>query len=127
MIDARADVLSASLAPYERDEEDKAVAAIASMFGGFRSMRQGDEDAAAVLYGVRRVLASFPLWAIERGCLMIQSGEAMLAGKKLDRRFAPNDSEIYLVVKEIVKPYKLALEKAHALLAAPVEKADIRE
>lgn len=84
-------------------------------------MRQTEEDAAAVLDGIRHVLAPFPLWAIRDACLLIQQGEAKLDGRKLDRRFAPNDSEIYGVAKELVASYERSLTNARALLAAPVE------
>lgn len=99
---------------------------MSAMLEGFRSLRDvDDERAAAMLDGLRRVLAPFPLWAIEEGCLAIQSGEARLDGKKLDRRYPPNDSEVYGVIKELIAPYVRALENARALMTATVETTQV--
>jgi hypothetical protein len=121
IIERRAAQLGASCGAFSPHEEDRAIAAISSMLGGFRSLRQDEAEAAAILDGLRRVLAPFPLWAIERGCLLIQSGEAIIDGKRQDRRFPPNDSEIAGVITEIVRPYRRALESAQAFLSAPIE------
>jgi hypothetical protein len=121
-VERRAADLDACCQPFGPHEQDRAIAAVSSMLGGFRNMRQDDEAAAAVLDGLRRVLASFPLWAIEQGCLLIQGGNAIINGKQQDRRWPPNDSEIFGVIDGIVQPYRGALERAMALLNAPVER-----
>lgn len=108
--------LSTALVAYPPLDEHRVIAAISSMLGGYRSMRHQDGDAVAILDGTRRVLAEFPAWAIERGCLMIQQGVTVL-----DRRYAPNDAEIYAVVLDVVKPYRDALRTVAGVLAAPIE------
>jgi hypothetical protein len=118
----RRDELSFGCAPFAPGEEDRAIAAMAAMLNGFRSMARHDDDVAvAGLDGLRRVLAPFPLWAIEQGCLAIQGGTATLDGEKLSKKYPPNDSEIRGVIAEIVKPYAEKRDAAMALLAAPVE------
>jgi hypothetical protein len=91
-------------------------AEIAAMFSGFRTMCQQGEDAEPLVEVTKRVLREFPLWAIAQGCLRMAKGKA-----GLDRRYAPNDTEVFPVVEEIVRPYRRRLETVKALLAAPVE------
>jgi hypothetical protein len=106
-----------------RHEEDAAIAAISSMLGGFRSLKPTEREAAAILDGIRRCLDGQPLWAIEAGCAKIHCGEAVVDGRKLTRQYPPNDSEVFGVVDQIVKPYRDTLEKLTALLSAPVDPA----
>lgn len=120
-IERRKEELAQGLAPFGRHQIDSAVEALSGMLAGFRSLRMTEAEAAAVLDGMRYVLSPFPLWAIREACMLIQRGEAKLDGRKLDRRFAPNDSEIYGVTKELVASYERSLANARALLAAPVE------
>jgi hypothetical protein len=115
-LDTRAVALEQALTPYLPDEGHRVSAEIAAMFGGFRAMRQLGEDIAATVEITRRVLRQFPLWAIAKGCMLIAQG---CCG--LDRRYAPNDAEIYEVMAEIVRPYREALQRVLALLSAPVE------
>lgn len=113
--------LELGCAPFTPVEEDRSIGAMAAMLNGFRSMRRDDDDVAvAGLDGLRRVLAPFPLWAIEKGCLAIQGGEASLNGKALSLAYPPNDAEIRGVIAEIVKPYLQLRDGTVALLAAPV-------
>jgi hypothetical protein len=123
VVERRHGELQAGLEPFTAAEQNQAVAAISRMLGGFRALRHDDEKSAvAGLDGLRHVLSPFPLWAIEAGCLAIAGGEAVIEGRRLDRRFPPNDSEVYGVVKEILRPYRAALDGAAALLEAPVER-----
>jgi hypothetical protein len=62
------------------------------------------------------VLREFPAWAIAQACRKIVCGET-----KLDRRFPPNDSEIFDVVAGVVRLYGENLRQAKALLDAPVD------
>lgn len=116
--------LQVGCAPYAPLEDDRVVAAISRMFGGNRALaRTDDESAVAMAAGLRHVLKPFPVWAIEAGCHAIHVGEAVLDGKALSKTWAPNDSEVYGVIKEIVAPYRRALDNVTALLAAPVRDA----
>jgi hypothetical protein len=116
--------LQLGTAPYAPSEGDRVVAAISRMFGGNRTMaRIDDESAVAVAAGLLHILKPFPLWAIEAGCDALHEGEAVLNGKTLSPNYAPHDAEVRLVIKEIVKPYRDALDNVTALLAAPVRDA----
>lgn len=124
MVERRRNELSQGCAPFATSETDRVVKAISRMLGGIRSLRNDDIEAAvAGIDGMRHLLKEFPLWAIEAGCLAIAKGEALVDGRRMDRRWAPNDSEVYGVIKEIVAPYLKALENVTALLAAPVRDA----
>lgn len=120
-LQGRARALEIALLPFADDEIDTVEAEIAAMFSGFRAMRQQGDDVSAVVEVTRRVLREFPCWAISRACLLIAQNQATIDGKKLDRRYTPNDTEIYAVVAGVVKLRKDALKGATALLAAPVE------
>ncbi len=79
-------------------------------------MRQQGNDACAVVDVTMAVLREFPAWAIAQACRKIVCGET-----KLDRRFAPNDTEIFDIVAGVVRPYRENLRQAKALLDAPVD------
>jgi hypothetical protein len=116
-LERRAEGLRRALVPYSQLDDDRVAASVATMFGGFRSLRQQGDDAVAAVDGAMLALRSFPAWAIEKGCLAIQRGEA----PQLDTRYPPNDAQICRIVTDIVKPYRAALTSANALLSAPVE------
>ena len=121
-LEGRAAALEIALLPFDPDTEKNAVEAeIAAMFSGFRAMRQQGDDVAAVVEVTRRVLREFPCWAIANACLLIAQNQARVDGKRLDRRYTPNDTEIYTVTAGVVKLRRDALNSAHALLAAPIE------
>jgi hypothetical protein len=120
-VSARRQALADALQPYDPSERKEIEIAIAAMFGGFRLMRQQGENAEAVLNVTCHVLREFPAWAIAEGCLMIAQGRAVdEEGKPLDRRFPPNDAQIYAIVSEIVRVYRKNLARAEGLLTAPV-------
>ncbi len=121
VLERRRNELKLGCAPFTAAESDRAVKAMSRMLGGIRSLSKDDLEAAvAGIDGLRYVLEDLPLWAIEKGCLAISQGEAVVDGRKMDRRWAPNDSEVYGVIKEIVAPYRKMLDDVTALLAAPV-------
>lgn len=120
-LEGRAIALDEALQPFDRDETAAVEAELAAMFSGFRAMRQQGDDAAATVEVTRHVLREFPLWAIAKTCLMIARNEAEIDGKPLDRRFTPNDTEIYAVAAGVVKLRRDALATVKALLVAPVE------
>jgi hypothetical protein len=92
------------------------VPASTACFSGYRAMRQMGEAARAVVDVTLAVLREFPAWAIAQACRKIVCGEA-----KLDRRFTPNDTEIFDIVTDVVRPYRENLRQAKALLDAPVD------
>lgn len=121
LVERRKRELEIGCSPFTPSEQDRAVKAISMMFGGNRSLsRVDDESAVAMANGLQHILRKFPLWAIEAGCELIHCGEAIIDGRKMDKRWAVNDAEVYAVVKEIVKPYQQALDNVAALLCAPV-------
>lgn len=112
---ARATTLQFSLTGYLDGECNAVEADIAAMFGGFRAMRQQGDDAEATVAATAGVLRGFPAWAIRQGCLKIARNQA-----GLNRRYAPNDTEVFTVIDDIVKDYRKRLAMAETLLAAPV-------
>jgi hypothetical protein len=112
--------LTEALLPFGLQEIAAVEAELAAMLSGFRANRQQGEDGEAMVEVTRRVLREFPAWAISRACLLIATNQAEVDGKRLDRRFAPNDTEIHAVVSAVVKMRREALASAQALLGAPV-------
>lgn len=124
----RRDELALGCAPFAPAERDQVADCISAMLDGFRSLRHEDlEKAIMGVDGLCRLLAAFPLWAIEQGCLAIQGGAATLDGEKLSKKYPPNDSEIRGVIAEIVKPYSEKRDATMALLAAPVDVRPVDE
>jgi hypothetical protein len=114
-LEARAVALQDALRPFAGDDATVR-ASVNGLFAGFRSMRQQGDEALAVVDVTLAVLSEFPAWAIATVC-----GDIVRGKTKIDRRFAPNDTEIYDVVSVIVRPYRDRLTNALALLSAPVE------
>jgi hypothetical protein len=123
----RHDELYIGCSSFLPSEKDRVIAALSEMLGGYRSLqRQSEEAAVAALEVLRRLLARFPLWAIEQGCTVISDGAAMLNGRHVGIGWPPDDSQICLLIKEIVAPYEKLRVNAAALLIAPVQKKDSR-
>jgi hypothetical protein len=119
---ARRDELALAVAPYHPAELDDVSLSLIEMYGGFTSMRQGEEDAAARVDSVGRMLAEYPGWAIKKACVAIRTNGVWRDGK-FDRRWPPNDSEIIAEVRGHVRFYADQHRNAVALLAATVEEA----
>jgi hypothetical protein len=115
-IEARATALEDALKPFTRNDEHAVRADINGLFSGYRAMRQEGEDARAVVDVTMAVLREFPAWAIAQACRKIVCGKT-----KLDRRFAPNDTEIFEIIAGVVRPYHENLRQAKALLDAPID------
>jgi hypothetical protein len=115
-IEARATALEDALKPFTRNDEHAVRASINGLFGGYRAMRQQGQDARAVVDVTMAVLREFPAWAIAQALRKVVCGET-----KLDRRFAPNDTEIFDVVAGVVRLYRENLRQAKALRDAPVD------
>lgn len=112
----RARELHDGLCGYLSHERAEVDASLAAMFGGFRSMRQEGDAAESLMLVTANVLREFPVWAIVKGCMKIAQNQA-----GLDRRWPPNDAEIYEIVSDVVKEYRRTLANIDALLAAPVD------
>ncbi len=121
-LEARLSELAPAVAPFGKREADRVALALADMYGGFTSMRQGGEDALARVEAVQRLLAPFPAWAVQKACGSIQMDGVWREGK-FDRRWPPNDSEIVAAVRQELRLYKQSHDSASALLAADVEEA----
>jgi hypothetical protein len=115
-IEARANALEDALRPFTRNDQHTVRASVNGLFSGYRSMRQLGDDARALVDVTMAVLREFPAWAITQACRKIVCGET-----KLDRRFPPNDSEIFDVVAGVVRLYGENLTRAKALLDALVD------
>lgn len=110
--------LRAVLIPFSQDQRLDVEAQVAAMVGGFRAMRQEGESAADMVEILVGVLRDCPLWAIAEACLRIARGQA-----GLDKRYAPNDAQIYEVVNSITELHRLHFRNAELLLLAEVEDA----
>lgn len=117
---ARRAELEPIVAPYDATEKDQVALAVMDMYGGFTSMRQGEEEAFARADAVMRLLEPFPAWAIAKACGAIQRNGVWRDGK-FDRRWPPNDSEIVHAVREESRLYADQYRNADALLNATVE------
>jgi hypothetical protein len=115
-IQARITALEEALKPFMGNDDSTVRASISGLFSGYRSMRQQDEEAEAVVNVTMAVLREFPAWAIAQAFRKIVCGET-----KLDRRFPPNDTDIFDVVAGVVRPYRENLRQGKALLYAPVD------
>lgn len=121
-LEARRDELAPMVAPYGVRERDEVVLALSDMYGGYTSMRQGDEAAVARLDSVLRLLSGFPAWAIVKACRGIQMNGVWREGK-LDKRWPPNDPEIIHAVQFETQLYAGQHKSACDLLGATVEEA----
>lgn len=119
-LERRRDELAPVMAAGSPSDRDRIALALSDMFGGFTSMRQGDDEAAARLDSVMRVLAEFPPWAIEKACRSIQQNGVWRKGR-FDREWPPNDPEIAKEVRDQVRLYGDAYNEVVALLGAEVE------
>jgi hypothetical protein len=117
----RRDELAPMVAPFDRSEQAKVVLALSDMFGGFTSMRQGGDEAAARLGAVTRVLSEFPAWAIEKACRSIQANGVWRNGA-FDRQWPPSDAEIAKEVRDQARLYADPHQSVTELLAAEVER-----
>lgn len=114
--------LAIALEPFHPQEKDHIALALSDMFGGFTSMRQGDEDAAARLDSVIRLLSEFPAWAISKACRDIQMN-GVYRDKRFDKRWPPNDAEIVDEVRRALRLYGDQHRIVGDLLEATVEKS----
>jgi hypothetical protein len=126
-LERRHNELQIGCSAFTSSEEDRVIAALSEMLGGFRSLqRQGEEAAVAALDILCRRVVEFPVWAIEKGCEALGNGEAMVDGRRISRAYPPHDSQVYGVIKEILAPYEKLRTSAAALLIAPVQPKDHR-
>lgn len=119
-LERRRDEIAPALAPFADSTVDVVVEALLDMYGGFTSMRGGEEDAAARVDSAARLLAEFPAWAIQEACMSIRRNGVWRDGK-FDRRWPPNDPEIVLAVKQEMRLYRETYDRCIALLTATVE------
>lgn len=103
-----------------RHEENRVALALADMFASFRSMRYLEANAVSQIDGVRRMLAPFPAWAIEKACHSLQQNGVWRNGA-FDKQWPPNDSEIVAEVRDKMRLYGDQYNSAVALLSAEIE------
>lgn len=117
---ARRDELAPAVLGFADFERNKVALALADMFGSFPSMRQSGSEVMARLDAAQRVLEPYPLWAIRRACLSIQSN-GVWREEKFDRQWPPSDAEIVASVRAEMRLFVNQYHSAVALLAATVE------
>lgn len=119
-LEARRDELAPLADPYRPGETHAIAIALAEMFSGFTSMRQGAEEAVAKIESICHLLEEFPAWAILKACTGIRKNGVWRNGK-FDKQWPPNDSELFDAVRQEARLYADQHRSAVALLAATVE------
>jgi hypothetical protein len=112
--------LQCGLLAFQGQERDQVRGALHAMLGGFRSLRERDDNAETSVEVLLAVLRDFPAWAVEEACLRIAQQRTEI-DPPLDPRWPPNDGQVHALVAAVVAPYRQNLTTASALLAAPVE------
>ena len=113
-LETREAALTHALTPFPHEQKEAVNAVIGAMYSGFRSMRDSGDDIEMRLLVITNVLRDFPYWAIELGCLAIVQRRV----QDIDRRFAPNDAQLYDVVDNIVRYYRANLRTIRGILDA---------
>jgi hypothetical protein len=122
-LEQRRDDLAPAVAGYDRSELDRIALAVGDMYSGYPSLgSRGDQSVAGRIDALRRVLAEFPCWAIEKACQSIQTNGVWREGA-FDRKWPPTDAEIVDAVRTEARLYTDSYQSAVALLAAEVETA----
>lgn len=120
LLENRRDEVAPALMPFSDKAVDPVVEALLDMYGGYRNMRGGEDDAAARVDAAARLLAEFPAWAIQKACMAIRRNGVWREGK-FDRVWPPNDAEIIAAVKDEMRLYQDTFDRCVALLTATVE------
>lgn len=124
-LERRRDELAPALAPFGADETDLVAVAILDMFGGFTSMRGGEDDAAARVDSMLRLLDDQPAWAIQKACMAIRRNGVWRRDRngefKFDRQWPPSESELVDAVRKEAALYRDTHDRCVALLTATVE------
>ncbi len=120
-LEIRRNELDHALAPHGNRDVNRIALALTDMYGGFPSMRVRDDGSlVGRIDSVRRVLAAFPAWAIEKACRDIQINGVWRDGK-FDQQWPPSDAEIVVAVRQALQFYGDQHDSAIALLEAKVE------
>jgi hypothetical protein len=120
-LENRRDELAPAVAPYDAREADRVALALTDMYGGYPSMgSRGDQSVAGRVEAVRRAVAAFPCWAIEKACHSIHANGVWRDGA-YDRKWPPTDAEIVDAVREAARLYTDSYQSAVNLLEAEVE------
>jgi hypothetical protein len=121
----REELLVALAPPPTGRHGDRCATAIAEMMRGFRSMDKFDlEPATAITAGYLQRVRDYPPWAVIEACELVGTKRA-----GLDPTWPPSEAAFCEVVRGIITPYRLRLQKTEALLKAQVaseELPDIR-
>ena len=115
----RRDDIAPVIEPYDSSDDARVTVAIADLLSGFPG-KQDDEMVVARIDSIRRLLALYPAWAIEKVCADIRS-KGFARDGKIDRRWAPTDPELCGMMDTALRMYRDAHSSAVALLAAEVE------
>jgi hypothetical protein len=119
---ARRDALLPFVSGYLDEERDQIAVSIGGMFGGYRSMRQDDRAAAAIIAGTLNLVREFPAWAIVKACDSIRrNGIWKPATMKYDRTWPPNDAEIIAAVRDELRLIEPQYRRVASMLTAEVE------
>lgn len=122
-LERRRDELAPVMAPVGPTDE-KAAEALSDMLGSFQGSKATGAEALAKIESLMRLLAEFPLWAIEAVCHRIRTNGYEVVdrdGVRRERHWPPADAEIVAEMRREVRLRQEALDSATALLAAQVD------
>jgi hypothetical protein len=125
VLESRRAELQPWMAGFRDSEKDRVMLAVADMYAAFPSMNSKKErEAMAKLESVMRVLADFPVWAIEKACANIrENGIIRMDGDRytVDRHWPPSDPELVEAVRQERRLYGDQYDRVVEVLQAEVE------
>jgi hypothetical protein len=122
-LEDRRDELVPVVAPFLAGQQsDRVALALLDMYGAYTSMRGGEDEAAARVDAVLRLLEEWPAWAIIKACNAIRRNGVWRNGK-FDRQWPPSEPELVDAVRKEAALYRDTYDRCVALLTATVEAA----
>lgn len=131
-LEERRDEIAPALWPFNRDSDgDRVALSLVEMYGGFPSMRGGEDDATGRVDAAMNILAEWPAWAIQKACAAIRRNGVWRRDRngdfKFDRQWPPSEAELVDAVRKEAALYRDTYDRCVALLTATVEDSVSRE
>lgn len=118
----RATEIEESLLPHAEQERAKVEGIVLTMLFSFRQTAALPREQAKATVGlILPLLTPFPVWAIERACLMFMNGDAMRWLNRYDSNFAPNNSQVIELVRNVKAREQLKAINARNILSARID------